>query len=280
MKKNILVFVLITMSLAVKAQQFGAETLGNNAFQFNAGSGDLLMRRYGAGDLVFKRAFVPQASELNINYGGDFSEGVKIMGSKLVVDGNMFVAGLLGINGADLQLGLNNGRDKGIKRDQRALVHYTLDRLIVNYGGDFEGGVVISGPKTIIEGNVGLGTTDTQGFKLAVKGNMVAERVKVALQPNWPDFVFSKDYPLPTLQEVEKHLVENGHLKEIPSAAEVKKEGFFLEEMDAKLLQKIEELTLYAIAQEKKINEQAKRNKNLEDRLVRLESLLLKAPQK
>ena len=117
-----------------------------------------------------------------------------------------------------------------------------------------------------VHGNVGIGTTDTQGFKLAVKGNMVAERVKVALQPNWPDFVFSKDYPLPTLQEVEKYLVENGHLEEIPSAAEVKKEGFFLEEMDAKLLQKIEELTLYTIEQEKKI-------KFLEKQTARIEKL-------
>jgi hypothetical protein len=115
-----------------------------------------------------------------------------------------------------------------------------------------------------VHGNVGIVTTDTQGFKLAVKGNMVAERVKVALQPNWADFVFTKDYPLPTLQEVEKHIKEKGHLKDVPSAAEVKKEGFFLGEMDAKLLQKIEELTLYAIAQEKKMNTYKKKNRQWE----------------
>jgi hypothetical protein len=271
MKNKIVLLALLLLSLDLVAQVFGSDQIENNAFQFNAASGELSMRRYGAGDLVFKRALVPQASELCINYGGDFSEGVKIMGSKLAVQGSLFVAGLLGINGADFKLGLNNGRDKGIKTNQRALVHYTLDRLFVNYGGDFEGGVVISGPKTIIEGNVGIGTTDTQGFNLAVKGNIVAERVKVALQPNWADFVFTKDYPLPTLQEVEKHIKEKGHLKDVPSAAEVKKEGFFLGEMDAKLLQKIEELTLYVIAQEKQLIQEKLRNDELEKRLTALE---------
>ena len=69
----------------------------------------------------------------------------------------------------------------------------------------------------------------------------------------WSDFVFFKDYKLPTLKEVENHIKEKGHLKDIPSAKEVEKNGFFLGEMDAKLLQKIEELTLYTIEQEKKI---------------------------
>ncbi|SEE14962.1 hypothetical protein SAMN04487765_1565 [Tenacibaculum sp. MAR_2010_89] len=108
------------------------------------------------------------------------------------------------------------------------------------------------------KGTVGIGTTDTKGFKLGVNGKIAATEVKIATYTNWSDFVFAKDYNLPTLTEVENHIKTKGHLQNIPSATEVKKHGFFLGEMDAKLLQKIEELTLYTIQQEKKLDKQAK----------------------
>ena len=83
-----------------------------------------------------------------------------------------------------------------------------------------------------------------------------SEEVKVQLKNNWPDYVFTKEYKLPTLQEVEQHINEKGHLQNIPSAKEVQKnEGIELGEMNRKLLEKIEELTLYTIQQEKSINE-------------------------
>ena len=102
-------------------------------------------------------------------------------------------------------------------------------------------------------GNVGIGTTDPKDYKLAVNGKIRAQEIKVETA-NWPDFVFAKDYKLPTFQETENHIKENGHLPGIPSAAEVKANGIDLGEMNAKLLQKIEELTLHAIEQNKKIN--------------------------
>ena len=100
---------------------------------------------------------------------------------------------------------------------------------------------------------MGIGTTDTQGYRLAVAGNVVAEEVKVALQVNWPDYVFDKEYELPSLEQVEKHINENGYLMHMPSASEVEENGILIGEMNAKLLRKIEELTLYTITQEKKI---------------------------
>ncbi|PTS92778.1 hypothetical protein DBR11_26340 [Pedobacter sp. HMWF019] len=105
-------------------------------------------------------------------------------------------------------------------------------------------------------GNMGIGTQDTRGYKLAVSGNMIAESVKVQLQSAWPDYVFSKDYTLPSLKETEKHIKENSHLPGIPSAAEVKTNGIDLGEMNAKLLKKVEELTLYVIDLNKKSNSQ------------------------
>ena len=76
------------------------------------------------------------------------------------------------------------------------------------------------------EGNVGIGTNDTQGYKLAVAGNIIAEEVVVKLQSNWPDYTFDKDYKLNSLEEVEAHINEEGHLSEIPSAEEIEEKGY------------------------------------------------------
>jgi hypothetical protein len=103
--------------------------------------------------------------------------------------------------------------------------------------------------------HIGIGTTDSTGsHRLAVEGSIGAREIKVEAN-SWSDFVFFDNYNLPTLNQVENFINENGHLKDIPSAKEVKENGIYLGEMNSKLLQKIEELTLYTIAQEKKIKE-------------------------
>ncbi|WP_299161124.1 hypothetical protein [uncultured Tenacibaculum sp.] len=130
------------------------------------------------------------------------------------------------------------------------------------------------------KGNVGIGTTTTGNHRLAVEGSIGAREIKVEAYPNWSDFVFEKEYKLPTLTQVENHIKEKGHLKDIPSAAEVKKDGFFLGEMDAKLLQKIEELTLYTIEQEKKINKTENINKKLLSVIEKLEKRITKLEEK
>ncbi|KQW99227.1 hypothetical protein [Flavobacterium sp. Root420] len=99
-------------------------------------------------------------------------------------------------------------------------------------------------------GYIGIGTSSPDS-KLAVNGTIHSKEVKVDMN-GWSDFVFKKEYNLPTLQEVEKHINKKGHLEDIPSEEEVLKNGINLGEMNAKFLQKIEELTLYLIQQEKK----------------------------
>ncbi|WP_203418286.1 hypothetical protein [Flavobacterium sharifuzzamanii] len=103
-------------------------------------------------------------------------------------------------------------------------------------------------------GNVGIGQTNPNN-KLDVNGTIHSKEVKVDMT-GWSDFVFKKEYDLPTLEQVEKHIVEKGHLENIPSEEEVLKNGINLGEMNAKLLQKIEELTLYIIEQSKELNNQ------------------------
>ena len=111
-------------------------------------------------------------------------------------------------------------------------------------------------------GSLGLGTASLSGYRLAVNGTIRAKEVRV--NTGWSDFVFEEDYSLPTLSEVESHIKAHKHLPDIPSAAEVEAEGVELGVISSKLLQKVEELTLYVIAQEKRINQQNERIEVLE----------------
>ncbi|QLE02048.1 hypothetical protein HX109_10960 [Galbibacter sp. BG1] len=121
------------------------------------------------------------------------------------------------------------------------------------------------------DGKVGIGTFDTGSHRLAIEGSIGAREVKVEVG-TWSDFVFKKDYDLPDLETVEKHIQEKGHLEGIPSEEEVKEDGVFLGEMDAKLLQKIEELMLYTIEQQKLIHVLNEKVKILEDDLKSLKT--------
>ena len=120
-------------------------------------------------------------------------------------------------------------------------------------------------------GSLGIGTTITGNHKLAVEGSIGAREIKVQAT-GWSDFVFKKEYTLPTLEEVEKHINEKGHLQDIPSEEDVLKNGINLGEMNSKLLQKIEELTLYMIEM-KKENESLRNNqKDLEEKFKKFET--------
>jgi hypothetical protein len=110
-------------------------------------------------------------------------------------------------------------------------------------------------------GNIGIGTTNPGIYKLAVNGTIAAKEVIVDVSI-FADFVFEENYKLMSLSEVEKYIKKNKHLPNIPSEKEVKAKGLGLGEMQAKLLQKIEELTLYVIDL-KKENETLKKRVEL-----------------
>lgn len=107
-------------------------------------------------------------------------------------------------------------------------------------------------------GNIGVNVSNPQ-YTLDVKGAIRATEVKIESVDNFPDYVFMENYPLRPLSEVSEFIKANGHLPEIPSVREVKEQGMSLVEMNKKLLQKIEELTLYIIDQQRQIDELKKR---------------------
>lgn len=119
-------------------------------------------------------------------------------------------------------------------------------QTLVPYRNRFAGDVYLEGGIWDKNGNVAIGTTTPGSYKLTVEGTIGARRIKVA-QGNWPDYVFAPEYKLPTLGEVEDYIKVNKHLPDVPSAKEVEKEGLDLGEMNKRLLQKMEEMTLYMI---------------------------------
>lgn len=105
----------------------------------------------------------------------------------------------------------------------------------------------------VVKGNVSVGTASSQGYKMTIAGKAIAEEVVVKLQANWPDYVFDNEYNLASLSKVEEFIRANKHLPDVPTADEVKANGLSLGEMNAILLKKVEELTLYVIEKQKEI---------------------------
>ncbi|HVF97445.1 MAG TPA: hypothetical protein VM871_09000, partial [Flavisolibacter sp.] len=117
----------------------------------------------------------------------------------------------------------------------------------------------LDGSSGVAIGNVVNGGS---GYKLAVAGNVVCEELRVKLRGTWADYVFKTNYKLMPLRELQKFIGRNSHLPNIPSAATIEKEGINIGDMQKRMMEKIEELTLYILDLQKQVDELKVEKKN------------------
>jgi hypothetical protein len=125
------------------------------------------------------------------------------------------------------------------------------------------------------DGNVGIGTADTKGYKLAINGKIRSSEIKVETD-NWPDYVFELKYHLISLPELKNYIDQNKHLPELPTAEEVTKNGINLGQIVKLQTKKIEELTLYLIEKDKQFDNLRKDSLRQQQQLNELKHQLYK----
>ncbi|MBA4198834.1 MAG: hypothetical protein C0459_14905 [Chitinophaga sp.] len=174
---------------------------------------------------------------------------------------------------------LGNGYYNGIVNNGDQGIVFSNDGDPNTNSGSFvivpHNNIGLAGIKIFENGNVAIGTNDPGSYKLAVEGTIGARKVKVTQSP-WADYVFKSNYNLRTLNEVEAYIKTHQHLPDVPSEKEVKADGLDVGETQAMLLRKIEELTLYMIEQQKRIDDQQKENEKQQKEIETLKKQINK----
>ena len=296
MKKYLICVVFLLITCSVLGQ--------DNYFKYN-GVADVLFRYKERGE--GGRAFVAdQNNTLTINFNNDFHGGVIIGGftSKYVAKFNMLAPYQIEFNGSTkinskldvngtihsknvviddvtpvLSMTYTQNGSAAIRSNNNTWVMGILgnsgseDVSLGSQGGEGNRTLTLAAGgraqlKILSNGNIGIGTLSPTS-KLDVNGTIRSKEVKIEAT-GWSDFVFDEKYQLPSLSEVENHIKEHKHLRDIPSEREVIENGISVGEMQAKLLQKIEELTLYVIEQDKKIESLQKENALIKNDFINL----------
>lgn len=273
---------------------YSSIALGAVAGNSGTGIGQWTLIRYPAANNYMFSLRYNSTDYFNILSNGDVGIGTNAPVSKLSLAGSLTINGGLTNTLARpiISAGtLTNGEIRGYSNGGN---NYDDGFLRLSAGGGTSSTVKsyidLSGYSTVpeINGNIVFGTygaermrIDKNGYigigtsgpdeKLTVKGKIHTQEVRVDMSgPLVPDYVFANDYKLRSLQEVETYVNQNSHLPEIPSAKEFEKNGIQLAEMNMALLKKVEELTLYAIEQQKNTEELTK---IIEEQSRRLEVL-------
>jgi hypothetical protein len=190
------------------------------------------------------------ANRMIVNNVGNVGIGTATPGSTLHVQGRGLFRGageVITVDGtSNPNIGFyNNGAF-------RSFISQTPNSLVVGVNG---GPLQLDAPQVAI----GAVVAAASGYRLTVAGKAICEELKVQLQGAWPDYVFQDNYGLMPLADLKNYISANNHLPNIPAAATMQKEGLEVGEMQRKMMEKIEELTLYVIALEEKISHIAKK---------------------
>lgn len=235
----------------------GTFTESNAYLKITSGSSSLLMDNneiYTNNALAIGSAYQHDIFFRNVNTAG-YQDLMTIKSSGKVgvgtnsPDEKLTVAGNINVGGS------GNGGIKVRHVDGKNNTSTSYGPLYLNYSttSPVYVGRISNKSNLLVQGNVGIGTSSPTEA-LEVNGTIRSKEVKVEAAP-WPDYVFEADYNLKSLSSVADFISKNGHLPNVPSAAVVEANGVALGEMNAKLLEKIEELTLYIIDQNKRIEQ-------------------------
>ena len=228
---------------------FWNETLKNSYLDFEGNFNLRVGSNTNISPLVLEKT-----GNVGIGYPTNYTPGATYtQGYKLGVNGSVLCESLKVNNGIitnSINIATNSGLNKILVSDATGNGNWTALSSII--------------PAMSFNGTaVGIGVMPPTGgaYNLYVTKGILTEEVTVKLQSNWPDYVFAKGYHLISLEEVESFILKNQHLPGLPSAENIKQDGLNLGEMNALLLKKVEELTLYVIELEKKYE-------NLESRVT------------
>ena len=205
------------------------------------------------------------------NGGGSFTLPTTsvVAGTNVTVTGNGSNASPFQVNANDTSLYANNGViNQATTTNNNRIVDMNNRNIWFSTANSTSNGKIYMGSNATYPNTTG-------DYQLFVEGGILTEKVKVALRStaNWADYVFADTYKLMPLQEVEKFVSKNKHLPGVDSASQLVKNGIDIAEMQSKQMEKIEELTLYAIDQNKAIEKQ---NKEIEELKLQIKMLIEK----
>ncbi len=250
-------------------------------YMSTANSGDLSIRGEYNKSLIFGNLASSNSihgiERMRIAPNGYVGIGTDSPSEKLHVNGRIYAHKSISTNSVRLS---DNGGKVKLKKNDGSTTNFktalapsatNVGELLVNSDGNFENGTRVLGKGLVIDESVAIGGAalrdENDPFKLAVNGSILATELKIRLADDWPDYVFKSDYNLKSLKDLESEINTLGHLPNIPSAEDVKANGIQVGEMNAKLLEKIEELTLYVIDINKSIETLKAENKLLKQEI-------------